>query len=403
MNLSELFVQILESEQKAEERKYVLNDLKRKIGSTRVKLEEIQEQRSSVQGQLLLKTNKLSEEELNLQWYISKKNILKEQLNEIQTANKRLIENLSSVRERHEDGRKIFQEELARFNREYDLQGSGKMGRERQAQTEIENLKKQEQQLKEEMSQFREHTKILNELTKEKESRMMEIYDMEKRMKDLDEVVLKEEEEISNLKKEKNDVANKAHSCTEFKRLQNELESCQDDALESVCAALQLELDELQRSLWQKQLHSRSTEKLQQRKSNNLRTHQTWGKPINNRHSCNKTTKQSCFKWTPPMKTSASVAVQKLQTAVPSELPKPNLRKLRQEMQKKIQKQQVAPNFDLQLDDLLEDFEDLDEITLDEVNDTKPNSNNNNNGAFSQGKIQTNTVMPTQSKKVRFR
>ncbi|XP_071947741.1 uncharacterized protein [Antedon mediterranea] len=358
MSLSELFVQILESEQKAEERKHVLNEIKNEIGNTRGKLGKVQEQKLSLQGQQLIKTKKLSEEELNLKLYTIRENVLKEQLCELQVINKERLKDLSIVREQQEYEKKIFHEELEKFSKEYDMQGNGVMERQGQAQVEVDGLKEQESLLNKEMSEYREHTKTLNKLTDEKESMIKEINELEMKWKDLDEEVQKEEEKIKKLEKEKKELASKSHTCSEFKRLQNELETCQDDNLESVCAALQLELDQLQRNLWQKQLQNRTT----RQQTNTLTGQQTRGQPSGKSGNNRSAPKQSCFKWAPPTKVAAPSV----------DPPKPNLKKLRQNMKVKNKMQDLttkqntqnalfsfgfkSPTFDLQLDSLFEDF-----------------------------------------------
>ena len=47
-------------------------------------------------------------------------------------------------------------------------------------------------------------------------------------------------------------------------RLQRELESCQDDTLEGVCSALKVELEELQRGQWQREIQEKYRQRQQQ-------------------------------------------------------------------------------------------------------------------------------------------
>ncbi|XP_013383179.1 coiled-coil domain-containing protein 172 isoform X2 [Lingula anatina] len=224
--LDDLFGQILISEQKAQERKSQLNEVKTNIAHSRKKIEESEDEIHSLQLQL--------------------------------SAKRKLQENIAHLQSE-------FCSKVWEFGQEYDLVGDGRQKREKIAREEFQELKKKEHKITKELACFRAHQENVDKLEMDKKTSKVELQKLEQQLKLIVEDELVQMKKLKELEKDRNLIYQLPQTDSEFKWLHAELESAREDKLECLCNALQQELQELQQQQWQRQLQMQKLKQQQNR------------------------------------------------------------------------------------------------------------------------------------------
>ncbi|XP_033632560.1 coiled-coil domain-containing protein 172-like [Asterias rubens] len=260
MSLNDLFVQILHSEQKAKERKTLLNEVKNEINEFHERIKELQEECTTSQGQLVVKIHHQTEAELSLSWLQHRENILKDQLTQVmenRDASAVKLESLEAVQTKKYEN---FIQEISDFNQTHDLCGQGTEHRETKARQRLCELKQQESCLLAELSDHRDAEIRRNLQTSQK----MKLLALRKKLQNTSEELHMDLEEQSVVTKKlievKSKVAAQPQVDPEYLRMRKELEACHDEGLEGMCHALQQEVDRLQREHWQRQLQRQTNQ-----------------------------------------------------------------------------------------------------------------------------------------------
>ncbi|XP_070540291.1 coiled-coil domain-containing protein 172-like [Ptychodera flava] len=255
MSLDELFVQILESEQKAQARRSYLTKIKNETVEIQEMIREIADETKSLRGHLAIKYQVLAEEELKMKWLSSKENVLQQQYRDLLSTKAKYDQNLKESIEASSQENNDFLFEIREFCQRHDLCGNGIKIRQDEAQEKLQKLIQEEEILEKELAEFKSHEERVQCLEEDKCLLEMEIEDTKQKIQDYDSEIYKEHAAITALENQKAAVAKKQQTDPEFQRLQMELESCKSDSMEGMCEVYRLELQQLQQKQWQKQLN----------------------------------------------------------------------------------------------------------------------------------------------------
>ncbi|XP_071481801.1 coiled-coil domain-containing protein 172-like [Diadema antillarum] len=255
MSLNELFVQILQSEQRARERKNLLNDIKSKISATSHLLHTTQAKVVALRSDVSARTEELSAEELECRWVHNKESILTEQLADLTGQKQALVKQMENLQTLQSKELEMFSANVSRFVEDYGLASKGHELRLCAVREKVAVLKTRQAELMAELEVSRKQKDMLTSIDQEKLAMEKENERLKQEIKDAESRLSKEKAKTAQLEAEKLHVAEKPHSDPEFKRLHAELEGCRDDSLEGLCQALQQQIDQLQRQQWQQQLH----------------------------------------------------------------------------------------------------------------------------------------------------
>ncbi|XP_006825013.1 coiled-coil domain-containing protein 172-like [Saccoglossus kowalevskii] len=260
MSLDELFMQILQSEQKAQDRWNLLAELRTETNQTKEEIKNTEDEIIVLQGQLSVKFQLLAEEELNLKLNSNKETILKEQLQELQQQHMKSLADLENLEKKYSKEKDSFVFEVQHFNKKYDLIGKGKQSRENDSQEKLEHLRKEEKELEKELAIFKKHEEVYRQLQNEKERLQKKLAKshIDGRLRDLDISISKQQNILKGLEQEKLQVARHPQTDQGFKKLQAELDHCKTQSMEGMCEMLKLELQQLQQKNWQQQLQQNS-------------------------------------------------------------------------------------------------------------------------------------------------
>ncbi|XP_015777575.1 PREDICTED: uncharacterized protein LOC107355507 isoform X2 [Acropora digitifera] len=97
--LNDLFEQIIQSEEKIRTRFLNLRKVSDEIQNYQVKCEDLLDEMKSLQGLLVLKNQRLSEEELNLKWFKIREEVLVQKRAELLTGRENLIKEKKKTEE----------------------------------------------------------------------------------------------------------------------------------------------------------------------------------------------------------------------------------------------------------------------------------------------------------------
>ncbi|CAH1257933.1 CCDC172 [Branchiostoma lanceolatum] len=261
MSLNVLFEQILHSEQRAQERRNLLNDVKSEIAKCQQKVLETRDEQNSLQGKLVVKLQQLAEEELQLKWLETREAILMEQKQKLMKEKEGHEKLLQEVRKEEAEERETFLSELKEFGVAYDLSGDGHVNREESAKKEQQTLKMKELQLENELSSYTEHKRKIEEVEREKKRAEEEVASLRQKHNRLAQVLKEHHKRTADLELNKEELSQAPDMDPEFLRHKDELQVCKDDSMEVVCSALRQELRKLQQLKIKKQQEKREQEK----------------------------------------------------------------------------------------------------------------------------------------------
>ncbi|PIK49473.1 putative coiled-coil domain-containing protein [Apostichopus japonicus] len=158
------------------------------------------------------------------------------------------------LKESYNKKQEDFMVQAGEFVSNFGLSFNGKKIRETEASERLELLQKDEEILSKELQQLRNKQRESCDIEEEKSAIMEEVRAYRKRLKDLEAKLASAKTRTTEIYGEKQQLAKKPENGQEFKRLQQELGVCRRDSLEGLCQALQLELNRLQRQVWQKRI-----------------------------------------------------------------------------------------------------------------------------------------------------
>lgn len=262
--IDDLFEKIYQSENLAQKRNNLKNELKQAVQQTNEQLKDLQEECLSLQGQLLLKQQKLTEEELKSKWLTRQEEIFREQKNDLQQQIQALQSKKTELEEERLSEQGRFCQELEEFSARFDLTGQGTRQRELLKHDALEKLEQEEMILKEELVLYSKNQLEIDQLSSEKQNLNKQLSHLLNKNKDLSDTLENEVKETLTMEEEKIRITNKPQRDPEFISLQRELSEAKSLNLEERCNDHQKEYQQLQQRLWQKKVQQRQQQLKQQ-------------------------------------------------------------------------------------------------------------------------------------------
>ncbi|KAL5021492.1 hypothetical protein ScPMuIL_000647 [Solemya velum] len=253
-NLEDLFEQIIHSERRAQERRNLLHEIRTQANDFESELCDLENEALSLRGEVVLKVQHLNEEEMRVKWLTSKQKIVEDQRRELMRRRTDLKQQLSQLKCEREGECATFCEEVRKFSENYSLTGNGRCRRESQASQAMLEKRQEEKNLLKSLESFTAHRCTIGALTEARETLRAELATFSQKETDLQHDLDFELEKVKKLEDEKNKLLVVPQKDPEFQRLQKDLEETKSESLERRCCELQLELQSLQKRVWQKQV-----------------------------------------------------------------------------------------------------------------------------------------------------
>ncbi|XP_034296220.1 coiled-coil domain-containing protein 172 isoform X4 [Pantherophis guttatus] len=213
MNLDSLFQQIFLVEQKAEEKRCLMHQVKQDISKNHEKANQI--------------TQQLGEQKQKLE-----------------------IEKNLKTKIAEED--ETFLKEIKNFNNEYGLILNRELVIKKRAQTEIGELDEKESLLRKEIESMEHETIQLKIFHLQKNELKQDLSTLQRKLTDFEKEIAETKSITNCLELEKITISEKLQTNSEYIRLKKQLENYKEDEMENACEALQMEIEFLQMELLQK-------------------------------------------------------------------------------------------------------------------------------------------------------
>ncbi|XP_031563038.1 structural maintenance of chromosomes protein 2-like [Actinia tenebrosa] len=270
--LNDLFKQILYSEECVRERFSRLRSINEDIQSLQLQIRDAEDELKSLQGSVVLKNQRLAEEEEKLKSLRIKKNVTDEQRKELEEGNINFQQEIKMVKEESESERKKFISAVQTFILYHDLSGHGKMKRDETLRNKVACLRKEKKEICKDLELSKAQEKQILTLREGRDKCSHLVNELSKQNKDLSKNYEKAKKETEALEKEKETMSKKPQNDPEFRRLSAELEAAKDGSMEGICEALTQELKELQQIYLKKELQKQKHLQQQQSKASYYQT-----------------------------------------------------------------------------------------------------------------------------------
>ncbi|XP_060623007.2 coiled-coil domain-containing protein 172 [Anolis sagrei] len=257
MSLDSLFQQILLTEQKAGEKRRLLQQVKQKITQGHEKAKILREQLDEAKIKLEEEVQLLSEKFFNLELLKKKEESLEKQKNELLCQKSILLETFMDIKRKNATEDEKFLKELADFNNEYALTSDRELLIKKRAKAEICELEEKENVLRNEIESTEHKNAQLKMFQLQKDELKEDLFTLQEKLRDLESKIREAKHITKCLEMEKNKISEKPQTDPECVRLKKELESYKENEMENACAALQTEIEFLQMKLLPKKSYSK--------------------------------------------------------------------------------------------------------------------------------------------------
>ncbi|KAK3751353.1 hypothetical protein QZH41_009311 [Actinostola sp. cb2023] len=268
--LNDLFQQILHSEERVRERFSRIRSVNKDIQTVQMQIQDAEDELKSMQGSLVVKSQRFAEEEEKLKSLQIRQNILDELRTGLEKNTAERRQQLDRVKDESDIERSKFIKAAKEFMMCHDLSGSGPKKREELAKNKLDELYKKTIQLKNEHETLRAQEREILVLRDKREKLIEEEKELNKQTKDLDIAYEECQRKTVALEQEKEMISKKPQNDPEFRRLNAELEAAKDGSMEGICEALKQELRELQQIYLKKELQKQK--RLQQKQHGKVAT-----------------------------------------------------------------------------------------------------------------------------------
>ncbi|XP_041371241.1 coiled-coil domain-containing protein 172-like [Gigantopelta aegis] len=270
--LNDLFDQIIYSEQQAQKRNLYLQEVKAKISACQKDLEDNEDEREALRGQLVLKVQHLNDEELQNKWLQSRRMILAEKRDHLQNEIAEMKKELEEVKKSSINETRQFCDDVKQFSQQYDLLSTGRLTREKEVCDRILQCKEKEQQLVKDLACYEESRQCVHQMKTEKDEVDEELQTLKNQLCDLDATLMSEQNELQKLEQEREETLHFPQNGAEFQRLQRELDELQSSHLESRCQKLQQDVRSLQHQirLQQRQIQQQQQQEIHQQQQREI-------------------------------------------------------------------------------------------------------------------------------------
>ncbi|CAO2585945.1 Coiled-coil domain-containing protein 172 [Lemmus lemmus] len=246
MSLESLFEHIIFTEHQAEESRRALREVRSEITRCRERIKKATEDLNEEKVKLESKVQQFSEKSFLLELLKTHENALERQHSEIMNQRDTLLQAFEATKKKTTEEEEKFIKEITDFNDEYEITKKKDILMRENIKMEIADLEKQANVLRGEMKSMECNSGQLQELQKQKSQLLKELFALQKKLK-----VLKDEETeviytTKYLEAEKLKVKEKPQHDAECLRLKQELDLYNEDEMESICKALQTEIEFLE-------------------------------------------------------------------------------------------------------------------------------------------------------------
>ncbi|XP_019515639.1 PREDICTED: coiled-coil domain-containing protein 172 [Hipposideros armiger] len=183
MSLESLFQHIIFSEQRAEESRRLMREVRSEINRCREKIQTATEALNEERLQLDAKVQEFSEKSFILQLLKSHENALERQCSEITNQRNTLLQTFESRAKQVTEEEEKFIKEITDFNNEYEITKKRELLMKKNVKIEISDLENQANILKMEMKSMEHDNDQLNELQKQKSELMQELFTLQRKIK----------------------------------------------------------------------------------------------------------------------------------------------------------------------------------------------------------------------------
>eukprot|EP00073_Rattus_norvegicus_P042996 XP_017444949.1 PREDICTED: coiled-coil domain-containing protein 172 isoform X5 [Rattus norvegicus] len=247
MSLESLFQHIIFTEHQAEESRRVMREVRSEIARCRGKIKKATEDLNEEKIKLESKVQQFSEKTFLLELLKTRENALERQCSAIVSERDRLLQACEAIKKKTTEQEERFIKEITDFNDNYEITKKRDALMEEDIKLEMADLENQAEALRGEMKSMEYNSGQLQELQKLKSELLQELFTLQKKLK-----VLKDEETeaiciTKHLEAEKIKIREKPQHDPEcVRRLKRELDLYKEEDMESVCRALQIEVDLLE-------------------------------------------------------------------------------------------------------------------------------------------------------------
>ncbi|KAM9618557.1 coiled-coil domain-containing protein 172 [Trichechus inunguis] len=254
MSLESLFQHIIFTEHQAEENRRLMREVRSETIRYHEKIKKATEELNEEKIKLESKVQEFSEKSFLLQLLKTHENALDRQCSEITKQRNILLQTFEATKKKVEEEEEKFIKEITDFNNKYEITEKRELLMKENVKMEISNLENEANILEKEMKSMEHDSGLLNELHKQKNELIQELFTLQRKLKVFED---KENEAICTtkyLEAEKIKVNEKPKNDAECLRLKKELELYEEDDMESIYEALQTEIEFLELTLAQKGL-----------------------------------------------------------------------------------------------------------------------------------------------------
>ncbi|XP_037659805.1 coiled-coil domain-containing protein 172 [Choloepus didactylus] len=254
MSLETLFQHIIFTEHQAEESRRLMREVRSEINRCREKIKKAAEELNEEKIKLESKVQQFSEKSFSIQLLKTRENTLERQCSEISDQRNMLLQTFEATKKKMKEEEEKFIKEITNFNNEYEITKKRELLIRENVKIEISDLEDQANMLEREIKSMEHDSSQLNELQKQKNELIQELFTLQRKLKVFED---KENEAICTtkyLEAEKIKIKEKPQNDAECLRLKKELELYKEDDMESICKALQTEIEFLEVTLAQKGL-----------------------------------------------------------------------------------------------------------------------------------------------------
>ncbi|XP_061490366.1 coiled-coil domain-containing protein 172 [Rhineura floridana] len=256
MNLDSLFQQILLTEQKAEEKRHLIHQVKEEITIGNEKAKQLTEQLDEEKRKLEVEVQFLSEKLFDLELLKKREESLEKQKAELLNRKAILLETFMDTKRKIATEDEKFLKEITDFNNEYGLTAKREFLIKKRVKAEICELEEKENVLRNEIESMEHENVQLKMFQLKKNELKKDLFTLQRKLKVLEDEIREAKCITKCLETEKIKISEKPQTDPECVRLKKKLESYREEEMENACEALQTEIEFLQMKLLQKNLQS---------------------------------------------------------------------------------------------------------------------------------------------------
>ncbi|KAG8135585.1 hypothetical protein E2320_008597, partial [Naja naja] len=218
MNLDSLFQQIFLVEQKAEEKRCLMHQVKQEISKSHEKANQITQQLGEEKQKLDIESQLLSEKLFNLEFFKKRKESLEKQKADLLSQKNTNLEAYKNLKTKIAEQDGAFLKEIQNFNNEYGLILNRESVIKKRTQTEIGELDEKESLLRKEIGSMEHETIQLKIFHLQKNELKQDLSTIQRKLRDFEKEIAETKSITNCLELEKITISEKLQSNPEYIR-----------------------------------------------------------------------------------------------------------------------------------------------------------------------------------------